>query len=290
MFGQAREWVGKVSGLRAGGPVISATVDGVPVSVRILLDGIAGECECPADGLCAHAVAAVMAWVRTGTDPDEPDLFEVLRMQDPDWLATRLAELAAADPALAERLLAEAQDAEALEDVAGLRAELDEVLDELEDEASSLGLYDQCRPDGEALDELLDEAAEFVPAAPDAVRELADHAITRTERLLNHEYCYGEGITEALEKAQDVHLAACEAGMPDPEVLAERLATGALESERGVFRDGPWPHIADGNSELYGGQHAYCHHRQRNDGCHARLGLGRSRARHLHRRPLTGSG
>ena len=137
VFGQAREWVGKVSGLRAGGPVISATVDGVPVSVRILLDGIAGECECPADGLCAHAVAAVMAWVRTGTDPDEPDLFEVLRMQDPDWLATRLAELAAADPALAERLLAEAEDGEALEDVAGLRAELDEVLDELEAEAVS---------------------------------------------------------------------------------------------------------------------------------------------------------
>ena len=63
--------------------------------------------------------------------------------------------------------------------------------------------------------------------------------ITRTERLLNYEHCYGEGITEALEKAQDVHLAACEAGMPDPEALAERLATGALESRWGVFRDGP---------------------------------------------------
>ena len=201
--------------------------------------GLAGECECPADGLCAHAVAAVLAWVRTGTDADEPDLFEVLRMQDPDWLATRLVELAAADPALAERLLAEAEDGEALEDMAGLRAELDELLDELEDEASSLGLYDEWYPDGEALDELLDEAAKFVPDAPDAVRELADHVITRTERLLNYENCYGEGITEALEKAQDVHLAACEAGTPDPEALAERLATGALESGWGVFRDGP---------------------------------------------------
>jgi uncharacterized Zn finger protein len=122
VFGQAKERVDKVSGLRAGGPVISATVDGVPVSVRILPDGITGECECPADGLCAHAVAALLAWVRTGTDADEPDLFEVLRMQDPDWLATRLVELAAADPALAERLLAEAEDGEALEDMAGLRA------------------------------------------------------------------------------------------------------------------------------------------------------------------------
>jgi hypothetical protein len=58
-------------------------------------------------------------------------------------------------------------------------------------------------PGRRGLDELLDEAAEF---APDAVRELADHVITRTERLLNYENCYGEGITEALEKAQDVHL------------------------------------------------------------------------------------
>ena len=83
VFGQAKEWADKVSGLRAGGPVISATVDGVPVSAQMLPDGIAGECRCPADGLCAHAAAAVLAWVRTGTAADEPDLFEVLRVQDP---------------------------------------------------------------------------------------------------------------------------------------------------------------------------------------------------------------
>ncbi|MGO8728033.1 MAG: hypothetical protein ACLQK8_15250 [Streptosporangiaceae bacterium] len=239
VFGQAEDWVGKVSGLETDGPVISATVDGIPVSVRILPDGITGECGCPAHGLCVHAAAAVLAWVRTGTDAGDPDLFEVLRVQNPDWLATRLAELAAADPVLAGRLLAEAEDGQALQDVESLRAELDRVLDELEDEASSLGLHDEWYPDGEALDELLDEAAEFVPDTPDAVRALADHVITRTERLLNYENCYGEGITEALEKAQDVHLAACEAGTPDPEALAQRLATGALESGWGVFHDGP---------------------------------------------------
>src|ERR1022692_4914432 len=102
VFGQAKERADKVSGLRAGDPVISATVDGVPVSVQILPDGIAGECGCPADGLCAHAAAA-LAWARTGTDADEPDLFEVLRMQDPDWLAARLGGVAGADPALTQR-------------------------------------------------------------------------------------------------------------------------------------------------------------------------------------------
>jgi hypothetical protein len=239
VFGRGAERAGKVSGLRTNGLVVSGAVDGVPVSVRILPDGIAGECGCPADGLCAHAVAVVLAWVRTGTDADEADLFEILRMQDPDWLADRLAELAAADAALAGRLLAETGDGQALDDVADLRAELDEVLDELEGEASGLGDYDEWYPDGEALDELLDEAAEFVPDAPDAIRGLAEHVITRTEALLNYENCYGAGITEALEKAQDVHLAACEAGTPDPRALAERLAAGALESGWGVFRDGP---------------------------------------------------
>jgi hypothetical protein len=82
-----------------------------------------------------------------------------------------------------------------------------------------------------------------VPDAPDAVRELADHVITRTERLLNYENCYSEGITEALEKAQDVHLAACEAGTPGLEAPAQRLATGALETGWGVSRDGPAKYV-----------------------------------------------
>jgi hypothetical protein len=82
-----------------------------------------------------------------------------------------------------------------------------------------------------------------VPDAPDAVRELADHVITRTERLLNYENCDSEGITEALEKAQDVHLAACEAGTPGLEAPAQRLATGALETGWGVSRDGPAKYV-----------------------------------------------
>src|SRR5204863_7786904 len=62
---------------------------------------------------------------------------------------------------------------------------------------------------------------------------------TRDGGLLNYESGCGEGITEALEKAQDVHLAACQAGTPGPQALAERLAAGALQSGWGVFRDGP---------------------------------------------------
>ena len=239
LFGRALEQAGKVTGLHAQGMVITGTVDGVPVTVRMREDGLDRECGCPADGLCVHAVVAVLAWVRTGTEADAPDLREVLLSQEKEWLAARLEELAAVDSALADRLLAEAVDGEAVGDVEDLRSDLDEVLDALEEEAASYGVYGEWYGDGDGVIELLGEAEELVAAAPDAIRDLADHVITRTERLLNYENCHGSGITEALETAQDVHLAACLAGRPAPERLAERLASGAIDSGWGVFGDGP---------------------------------------------------
>jgi hypothetical protein len=44
------------------------------------------------------------------------------------------------------------------------------------------------------------------------VREPADHLIGRIERILNYENCYGYGMTEALTRAEDLHLDACRAG------------------------------------------------------------------------------
>ena len=86
----------------------------------------------------------------------------MLRIQDQDWLASRLAELAAADPALAARLLDEAEGADVLAEVADLRGEFDEVLDELEDQARDQGDHDEWYPDAEGLDELFDEAEVFI--------------------------------------------------------------------------------------------------------------------------------
>src|ERR1700678_1097384 len=120
LFGQALEQVGKVIGLHAQGMVITGTVDGVPVTVRMREDGLGQECGCPTDGLCVHAVTLVLAWVRTGTDDDAPDLREVLQSQEKEWLAARLAELAAADPSLAERLLTQAVDGESVSEVEDL--------------------------------------------------------------------------------------------------------------------------------------------------------------------------
>jgi hypothetical protein len=56
--------------------------------------------------------------------------------------------------------------------------------------------------------------------------------------MLDYENCFGSDLTEALERAQELHLQACRAGSPDVSRLAERLVTGALEGGWGVFTDG----------------------------------------------------
>jgi len=231
VFRQARDWTDKVTGLQADGLSVEAVVDSVPVGFQVHRHGIEGRCGCPLPAPCAHAVAAALAWVRTGDKNESPpDLFEVLRIQDRDWLASRLAELAAADPALAARLLDEAEDADVLDEVADLRDEFDEVLDELEDEARDQGEYNEWYPDAEGLGELFDEAEALIDETPDAVRNLAEHLVERIERILDYENCHGDDLTEALSRAENLHLDACRAGSPDPVRLAERLVNGALHS------------------------------------------------------------
>jgi uncharacterized Zn finger protein len=245
VFGQAAEWADKVTGLHVDGLFVEATVDGVPSGFRVHRHGIEGRCGCPRPAPCAHAIAVALAWARTGHDAEQPpELFEVLRVQDRDWLATRLAEVAAADPALAGRLLEEAEDASVLDEVADLRAEFDEMLDELETEARDQGDYGEWYPDAEGLDELFDEAEALIDDVPDAVRDLADHLIERIERLLNYENCYGGGVTEALTRAEDLHLDACREGSPDPVRLADRLVSGALHSGWGSL-DSMLPEYAE---------------------------------------------
>ncbi len=240
VFEQALAMTDKVAGLSADGPLIEAAVDGVPVSVRIGPHGIDARCGCPAPGPCPHAVAVALAWVRTGADEQVTDLFETLRALDRDWLARQLAELAAGDPVLSARLLEAAADADAAgatAAVADLRAEFAEELGGLAEEARDHEHYEEWYPDTGDLEELLDEAEVLLDEAPDAVRELADYVIEGIERVLDFGTCYGADLTDALARAQDLHLDACLAGSPDPARLAERLFRGAQESSWGSFDD-----------------------------------------------------
>jgi uncharacterized Zn finger protein len=206
VYARAVELAGTVSDLLVDGRLLNATVAGVRMNVRLLDGGIEGLCACdaPGGGPCVHAVAAVLAWVQGGREEDVPELLDVLLTQSPEWLATRLAAIAAGNAELTALLLAEAVDPEAADAVAELRDELDEELDGLEEDAALQGDDGEWDPDAEDLVEMIEEAGEFLNDDPDDVRELADHVITRIERLLDHEGCHGPELTEALKSAQDL--------------------------------------------------------------------------------------
>jgi uncharacterized Zn finger protein len=243
VLGQAAGLVdgGMVADVRLDGLLVFATVAGTPVSVRVLKDTLAWKCLCPGDAPCVHAVAAALAWVRTGTDEETPDLLAVLQEQSTAWLALRLAAIADGNAELTRLLLAEAVDPEVPGALAKLRAELESALDAHEDDAAGEAEdgYGEWYPDFEGIEALIEEAGTYLEDAPGELRELADHAITRIERLLDYENCYDSGPTDALEMAHELHLAACRAAPPDPVALADRLVSARLNTGWDVFADGP---------------------------------------------------
>ena len=98
VFAQAVTLADKVAGFSAVGPQIEAIVDGIEVSVRVKPFGLDAHCACPAapypgGAPCAHAVAAVLTWVRAGPDPAAG-----LRAGLDDVLAGLAAEAADCDP------------------------------------------------------------------------------------------------------------------------------------------------------------------------------------------------
>jgi len=177
-----------------------------------------------------HAVAAALAWVRTGTDEETPDLLTVLQEQSTAWLALRLGAIADGNAELTRLLLAEAVDPEVPGALTELRAELESALNAHEEEAAREAEdgYGEWYPDFEEVEALIEEAGTYLEDAPDELRELADYAIARIEGLLDYENCYGSGPTDALEMAP-----------PDPVALADRLVSARLNTGWDVFTDGP---------------------------------------------------
>lgn len=243
VLGQAAGLVdgGMVADVRLDGLLVFATVAGTPVSVRVLEDALAWKCPCPDDAPCMHAVAAALAWVRTGPDEEAPSLLAVLEGQSTAWLALRLAAIADGNAELTRLLLAEAVDPEVPGALAELRAELESALDAHEGEAAGEAEddYGEWYPDFEEVEALIEETGTYLDDAPGELRELADYVITRIEGLLDYENCYGSGPTDALEMAHELHLASCRTAPPDPVALADRLVSARLNTGWDVFADGP---------------------------------------------------
>ncbi|TDC85592.1 hypothetical protein [Actinomadura sp. 7K507] len=233
---------GQVGAVTADGTRVGASVGDVAVNLRITTAGVGADCartDCAGEvaELCEHAVAVALTWLRSGIERPGQDLLTVLRSKDPGWLAARLTDLAADDPVLTARLLAEAGGPDAPA-VHTLREDLEGVVAEMtaERDDGHYDVFDEWYPDTEELEEVLDDIEDLLDRAPDAVADLAEHAV----RLLGEaigDGCHGHELPDVLARAADLHLDACRAGAPDPVALAERLLTGALNSGWGTFAD-----------------------------------------------------
>jgi uncharacterized Zn finger protein len=87
---------------------------------------------------------------------------------------------------------------------AGLRAELDDVLDELAAEADDCDPDDGWYPDTGDLEDLLDEVEELAEGTLAAVRDLAGHVAERIRQVLDAGNCLTGDLTDALARAEEL--------------------------------------------------------------------------------------
>jgi hypothetical protein len=85
-----------------------------------------------------------------------------------------------------------------------LRAELDEVLGELAEEAGDCDPDDGWYPDTTNLDDLLDEVQDLADQAPEAARELAGHVAGRIREVLAAGNCLTDDLAGALTRAEEL--------------------------------------------------------------------------------------
>lgn len=245
--GRAYVAAGRVRRVEVDGTTVTATVDGTSV-YRVRLEvagsGLRGRCTCPygAEGVfCKHCVAVALAWLADGAEVGEPRpaalsdqrLRAFLLGQDPAWLADQLLAAVRTDPLLRAGLeVAAGADAAAAYDAGELRERLVRAI-EIVDYVDYRGAYSYFGQVGEALDAV----AELVGGGfPDTAVALAEYALDLLEGAAGQVDDSDGGLGGAIARVEEIHLAACAAGMPDPVALAERLVGRALASDYEVFR------------------------------------------------------
>jgi len=237
---------GQVRRVTVDGTTVHATVDGTR-TYRVRLDvtpkGLSGRCSCPygADGVfCKHCVAASLAWLEQGGDVGQPRseplsdkrLRLFLRGCDQEWLIDQLMAAAKSDRVLRARLAAAAGQENAFDD-RDVRDRLERAID-ISDFVDYGGAYGYFMHVGEALDEV----ERLIGAGfPDAAVTLAEYALELLESSAERVDDSDGGLAEAIARAEEIHLAACEAAPPDPVELAERLVVRAVSSDYEVFLD-----------------------------------------------------
>ncbi len=224
---------------------VLAEVEGTE-DYRTVLTGdgakIGGECSCPAFdnwGFCKHMAATALAANEGGTEEMAESGGKMERIRDHlkakgvDTLVEMIVALAECDPALFRRL-----------DMAAIPLDADERTIEtrfckaFDSAVRTRGFVDYSGAPGWAVDvaTALDAIADLVPGRHAGVaRGLAEHAIARIEKAIE-EIDDSDGHCGALlNHAQEIHLAACRAAMPDPVTLARNLFARELKGEYDTF-------------------------------------------------------
>ncbi|TDC81394.1 hypothetical protein E1193_14960 [Micromonospora sp. KC606] len=230
------------------------------VWVGITADGFTAECDCPAGAeLCAHAVAVTLAALEDGLDwssaatpasalaidPRVAQLVELARSIPARRLALLVAEWAASDRVLENRLRAHAGQLAAV-----TAAELDEIrrtVDNLAHEATSGDRWDlhDVEKAGRAIVEEVEVLAQRPPTEETLL--LVERAARAWDGLAGYLYdaweTYEEEPAEIGGALRAVHVQLCEQVQPDPDELAARLAEIIGAAEVDSCLDEPWDYL-----------------------------------------------
>jgi tetratricopeptide (TPR) repeat protein len=152
--------------------------------------------------------------------------------QDVAWLTDELLRAAADDPLVRARLeIAAGADVRSAYDDRAMRENLEQAIS-IRDFVD----YHEAHSYFRHVDGALDGVAELIGKGfANVAVELAEYALELLEEAAERVDDSAGGLGEALRRAEEIHLAACSAGGPDPVRLAERLAGRALTGDFEVF-------------------------------------------------------
>jgi len=211
-------------------------------------------CSCPAadDGsFCKHCAATALSLAPGGGDgwwpgpergavpeSDAADrLADIVAGLSRDRLAAIVLAQAGADWRLRELLVAEARAEQgAGPDLAAWRSRIDEAFTPSEYSRGGFVTYAEAAGWAAGVDEAIDALEALGETGHhDAAARLAEHAHRRVDEAIHYVDDSDGWLSGLSSRLADLHLAACEAGRPDPAELAARLVELELTSELEAF-------------------------------------------------------
>jgi uncharacterized Zn finger protein len=247
-FGRGEQYAetGTVGSLRWDESSIRARVQGTErYRVRLELAGseLVGSCTCPVgrDGLfCKHCVAVGFAWLARAPHLAEPaaaptrsELRDRLAALGPEALADLLVEQSLDDEYLHARLLARTSGSSL--DAATRFRQLVHAFDATVDPGAFVG-WGEAYGFAQALEEIVDIVEQQLGTGnASEIVAFCEHALRRVEAAHEHVDDSNGELGAIGERLEELHLAACREGRPDPRELAERLFRWELDGEWDTF-------------------------------------------------------